>query len=318
MQNDIMCATATCKEALLFSYKLRSTTNEANKQSEMINHIIESLKLEDCIDTKIGNDIIRGMSGGEKKRTSVGCELITNPSLIFLDECTSGLDSFTALNTLKILKKLTEKEKKCIIATLHQPSSDIFNMIDILLILCKGNVVYYGSSKNVLSYFSYLGYECPKYSNIAEYVVNCTQQNSEFFIEAWKKHINFSDYDQLSPSTKQASSFCNQLLLIMQREIQIFIRDPRPSKMRFIQTVLMALLVGILYWSLPYDHDGLRNRYGAIFFLTANQSMDVGIISSISIFPEQRLLFKKERNNNMYYTTSYFIAKSLITIPEQA
>ena len=88
MQIDIMCATAKGKEALLFSSKLRS--NKDNKQQiNMINHVTTSLKLEDCQNTKIGNDAIRGMSGGEKKRTSVGCELVTNPSLIFLDEPTS-------------------------------------------------------------------------------------------------------------------------------------------------------------------------------------------------------------------------------------
>ena len=156
MQNDIMCPTATCNETLLFSSKLRSTNN-INKQLEIIQHVTKSLKLDDCGNTKVGNESIRGMSGGEKKRTSVGCELITNPSLIFLDEPTSGLDSFTALKTLQILKNLTSKEDKQVIATIHQPSSDIFNMIDILLLLAKGNVVYYGQCKNVIKYFANLG-----------------------------------------------------------------------------------------------------------------------------------------------------------------
>ena len=84
MQNDIMCATATGQEALRFSSKLRSNKSP-EEQAAIIEHVTASLKLEDCRDTRVGNDAIRGMSGGEKKRTSVGVELVTEPELIFLD-----------------------------------------------------------------------------------------------------------------------------------------------------------------------------------------------------------------------------------------
>ena len=86
MQNDIMCATATGEEALYFSSRLRSEKTK-EEQNEIIEHVIESLKLDSCRNTRVGNDAIRGMSGGEKKRTSVGVELVTEPELIFLDVC---------------------------------------------------------------------------------------------------------------------------------------------------------------------------------------------------------------------------------------
>ena len=84
-------ATATAEEALTFSSKLRSTKT-LEEQQKIINHVIESLKLTDCTDTRVGNDAIRGMSGGEKKRTSVGVELVTEPELIFLDVRYSMID----------------------------------------------------------------------------------------------------------------------------------------------------------------------------------------------------------------------------------
>ena len=87
LQNDIMCPTASCQEALLFSSKLRGDPIQKpiNKQLEIIENVISSLKLKDCRSTRIGNDTLRGMSGGERKRTSVGIELVVEPSLIFLD-----------------------------------------------------------------------------------------------------------------------------------------------------------------------------------------------------------------------------------------
>ena len=233
------------------------------------------------------------------------------------------MDSFTALKTLDILKNLTSKQGKQVIATIHQPSSEIFDMIDTLVLLAKGHVVYYGPRSDVIQYFDRLGYQCPQYTNIADYVVNRVQENSEFFIEKWKQYekeyidLDFQTYDILYPQKQQNSSFTTQCIELFKRECQIIARDPRPSKIRFGQTVAFALLTGLLYYQLPYTQTGLRNRFGAVFFLTVNSSM-AGLIGTIIVFPEQRLLFERERDANMYYTTTYLIAKFLIGVPETA
>ena len=93
MQSDIMCPTATAAEALYFSSRLRSEKSQ-QEQDEIIEHVIKSLKLDACRDTRVGNEAIRGMSGGEKKRTSVGLELVTEPALIFLDVCCDYVHPF--------------------------------------------------------------------------------------------------------------------------------------------------------------------------------------------------------------------------------
>lgn len=84
--------------------------------------MIDDLGLGNCADTWIGGEFFKGISGGERKRTSIGVELITNPSVIFLDEPTTGLDSETALNCISVLKKMAH-EGRTIISTIHQPSS---------------------------------------------------------------------------------------------------------------------------------------------------------------------------------------------------
>ena len=82
-----------------------------------------------CADTRIGNVMLRGISGGERKRTSIGVELLTNPSMIFLDEPTTGLDSSTAYNVINLLKKISGNGRT-VITTIHSPSCDIFNIFD--------------------------------------------------------------------------------------------------------------------------------------------------------------------------------------------
>ena len=111
--------------------------------------------LQECANTKIGNSLIRGVSGGERKRTSIGVELLTNPSMVFLDEPTTGfyidiiynnikikgLDSATSFNVLNILKNLA-LGGRTIISTVHQPSSEIFGTFDKLLLMVQCKIIY--------------------------------------------------------------------------------------------------------------------------------------------------------------------------------
>jgi ABC-type multidrug transport system ATPase subunit len=90
---------------------------------QRINDLMNRLGLESCQNTRVGDHVIKGCSGGERKRTSIGYELITNPNLLFLDEPTSGLDSNTAQRIIEMLKKECKNYNITMIATIHQPSS---------------------------------------------------------------------------------------------------------------------------------------------------------------------------------------------------
>lgn len=122
MQTDILMQTLTVRETLEFAaaLKLSLPTEERNTR---IMRLIRDLKLEKCVDVMIGGTEIKGISGGEKKRTSIAFELISDPQVIFLDEPTSGLDSLTAYVIVWYMKKLASAQNKTIAMTIHQPSS---------------------------------------------------------------------------------------------------------------------------------------------------------------------------------------------------
>ena len=103
--------------------------------------MIKELGLTRCKNTKVGNSLIRGVSGGERKRTSIGVELLTNPSMLFLDEPTTGLDSSTALQVVELLKILSRRGVN-VMTTIHQPSTEIFHSFEKLILICKGNILY--------------------------------------------------------------------------------------------------------------------------------------------------------------------------------
>jgi ABC-type multidrug transport system ATPase subunit len=113
-----------------------------------------------CQNSFVGNELIRGISGGEKKRLNIGTELVTDPSLIFLDEPTSGLDSFNAQSAMQMMLKLAQNSRT-VITTIHQPRSSIFRMFDSLLLISEGRCVYFGAANESINYFHTRGYLCP-------------------------------------------------------------------------------------------------------------------------------------------------------------
>ena len=115
--------------------------------------LIDDLGLTSCQDTLVGSIEKKYISGGERKRTAIGVELITDPQIILCDEPTSGLDSMNATNIAKILQRLARRRNKTIVSTIHQPNSEAFSYCDRLILLADGHIVYQGKAKNSFEYF---------------------------------------------------------------------------------------------------------------------------------------------------------------------
>ncbi|CAD7957899.1 unnamed protein product [Amoebophrya sp. A120] len=119
---------------------------KTDPQEQRVHEVIRRLGLSHAKDTLIGNHLTRGVSGGERKRVAVACELLSNPPVLFLDEPTSGLDAVAALELVRYLKQIARAENRLIVCVIHQPSSYVFSLFDkaILMkygeILCEGRV----------------------------------------------------------------------------------------------------------------------------------------------------------------------------------
>lgn len=152
MQDDVLFDILTPKETFNFVCKLKenSTQEEIDKK---IDKLLDDLQLKKCQNTLIGNQSKKGISGGERKRTSIGVEILSNPSILFLDEPTSGLDSQTSFTIITYLGELAKRENKAVIFTIHQPSSNIFGLFDKLLLMNRGKMVYQGAPNGVIKYF---------------------------------------------------------------------------------------------------------------------------------------------------------------------
>jgi ABC-type multidrug transport system ATPase subunit len=172
MQDDLLYESLTVYETLYFAALLRLPRQMSKAAKlERVSTVITALGLDKCKNTIIGSYFRRGISGGERKRVSVGHELLINPSIVLLDEPTSGLDSTTALQLVESLRALASGGR-AIITTIHQPSSRLYQLLDKLMLLCDGHVMYYGKAHMAADWFHKLGFTLPYGTNVADFILD--------------------------------------------------------------------------------------------------------------------------------------------------
>jgi ABC-type multidrug transport system ATPase subunit len=192
MQDDLLFDILTPRETLMFVSKLRRYLTQQEYEKE-VDNLMEELKLTKCKDTRVGNASRKGISGGERKRVSIGVEIISNPSILFLDEPTSGLDSQTSFIVIDFLKGLAQSKNMIVIFTIHQPSSNIFSLFDRLILLNKGQGVYQGATLGVIPYFAKIGFPLGEKSNPADALMHIMENQTARLDRKAKNDLEMMD-----------------------------------------------------------------------------------------------------------------------------
>jgi ATP-binding cassette subfamily G (WHITE) protein 2 len=171
-QDDLLHPHLTVTETLVFTSLLRlPNTFTKDEKVQHAEAVITQLGLTSCKNSIIGGSFVRGVSGGERKRVSIGQEMLINPSLLFLDEPTSGLDSTTAQRIVSTLWELSNGGRT-VVMTIHQPSSRLFYMFHKVLLLSEGNTLYFGRGSGAMEYFSSVGYSPLVAMNPADFLLD--------------------------------------------------------------------------------------------------------------------------------------------------
>ena len=187
-QEDLLMETLTVYETVLYSALLRLPRDmslEAKKFRTL--ETMQELGILGIKDSRIGGSGFtpggskqgRGISGGEKRRVSIACELVTSPSILFCDEPTSGLDAYNAFNVVQSLVTLARTYNRTVIFSIHQPRSNIVALFDKLLLLAEGRTVYSGPLSQCAGYFESVGYPCPPGFNIADFLIDLTARRTD-------------------------------------------------------------------------------------------------------------------------------------------
>lgn len=339
MQEDALFPTQTPRESILLAATLRKVP-EPEKATDKV---IEALGLEKCADSLCGSKLLRGISGGEKRRTSIAVEIVSQPKLLFLDEPTSGLDSYSAYTCVKTLKSLSE-QGQTIGMTLHQPSSEIFHLCDKVIFLVDTHILYSGPVNRLAEHFAACGYVNPPDYNVCDYVVFLMQTESPAQLNALREKLlarTSEPSGEASPNTLEMtqrsrniermatkeiyakmrkSSLCTQIRWLFRREYSDVYRDKGTLIARFGIVTFLNLLYGVIFFQtgdVTATADGgytVNSHFGALT-MVAIGCMFGSAQPELLKFPMARPVFIREYASGLYGTTAYVFSKTLVDMP---
>ncbi|KAH6563267.1 hypothetical protein BASA62_008693 [Batrachochytrium salamandrivorans] len=347
-QDDVVFRNLSVYDTLMYSALLRlpSSIPKAEKVAR-VESVIASLGLQGCRDTWIGDSDNRGISGGERKRVSIGIELVTDPQILFLDEPTSGLDAFNSLNIVSTIKQLAAKQGKIVLMTIHQPRTDILELFDKIILLSMGRCLWFGNTRDALESFENLDYPLPPKTNPSDFfmdIMTLDQRSKELrdasqaridrFVAAYDiiRQNTFSSTNMLAPTpistpglksgnslvnrtrTEWPSSWLGEVMVLLHRNMVDLSRDKASIGTTIGQGLFLMLVLGFIYFKMTNDTGGVQSRIGLLFFLCINQTFAV-VMPNISVFPLQRQIIKRERSAGSYRSSSAFVAKLISSLP---
>ncbi|CAM6031546.1 unnamed protein product, partial [Sphagnum compactum] len=317
LQQDIFFTGLTLRETLDYTAMLRLPEKMPKSEKlRCVDHILEVLELTSCQHTKIGDYMNRGLSGGEKKRANIAQELLTNPSIMLLDEPTSGLDSHAASEMISSLQRYAAQEHKTVVMTVHQPSSQMFHLFDRLLLLCRGQTAYFGDVNKVVDFFQDIGFQMKPHYNPADFIYDAV-------FEVDGKHLWMDSHSHSSSTSGDSqdnefpfgypTGFCTQFKILSKRNF----KDARPrmlSKLNWLQTVVLGIMAGSLWYQLPRNEASLHDIQGWMFF-SQTYWMLFALFGALSSFPPEREVIYKERRSGAYRLSAYYLAKMVGELP---
>lgn len=179
MQDDLLYPMLTVEETLMFSaeFRLPRSLSKRRKRAR-VQVLIDQLGLRNAANTVIGDEGHRGVSGGERRRVSIGIDIIHDPIILFLDEPTSGLDSTSAFMVVKVLQRIAQSGS-IVIMSIHQPSSRILNLLDRMIFLSHGQTVFNGSPASLPQFFAEFGRPIPENENKTEFALDLIRELEE-------------------------------------------------------------------------------------------------------------------------------------------
>ncbi|KAJ1831477.1 hypothetical protein LPJ63_004251 [Coemansia sp. RSA 2711] len=344
-QDDIMHSMLTVQETLSYAAKLRLSDAQytAEQKSQRVAEIIKQLRLSGIKGSRIGSAKTRGVSGGERKRVSIGAELLTDPDLLFLDEPTSGLDSNSSQLVVELVKQVASERQIGAMMTIHQPSARIFNTFDKVILLSQGHVVYFGPTSSAIEYFAGIGFHCPVHENPADYFIDLMTldyRTEELLAESQARVVGLAESFQqhrakgeqsieslVEDKTETGSSTLSSLAsadsrnswmvefkTLAHRDWTNLTRNLMFLISQGFQSLVTALIVGFMFFYLKHDAISIQNRLGVLFVMVLNSTFPV-VMPSMQAYLEERDIMHRERASAVYRVTSFYVSKAITFMP---
>ncbi|CAN0914235.1 ABC transporter G family member 5 [Linum grandiflorum] len=345
-QRDTLFPLLTVEETLTFIAKLRIPDAEIGSR---VGSLIEELGLSHVAHTRVGDEScrVRGISGGERRRVSIGVGVIHDPRVLILDEPTSGLDSSSALQIVGMLKAMAETRGRTIVVSIHQPGFRIIKLFGSIFFMADGSGLFQGSVDQLGSRMRSIGLEVPGHVNVVEFAMEsidsfreavrcdsyeirnlrqkrtekCTLQqlfddvnhgNRIVDEETAIINVGFDDLD-FRIWDQYPNSWFRETVILTHRFSKNIYRTKELFAGRSIQMLISGLVLGSVFSNVKQDLVGAREQVGLFaFILTFLLSCTT---EALPIFLQELEIFKNETSSKSYRVSSYAVANSLVYLP---
>jgi ABC transport system ATP-binding/permease protein len=345
-QDDLLIEELTVFQNLFFNARLCFGTDSEQRINEKVIKTLTDLGLYETRDLKVGSPLEKTISGGQRKRLNIALELIREPSVLFVDEPTSGLSSRDSENIMDLLKELSLKGK-LIFVVIHQPSSEIYKMFDKMLILDVGGYpIFYGNPVDAVIYFKRLIHhvkceesECELCGNVnPEQIFNIIETKvldeyghhtpnrkhspaewSNYYREQIESGLELAPHETTKPEkTLRIPGWFSQLKIFIQRDVLSKLANTQYVLINFLEAPLLAFILAFLvryYNTDEFLHHGYifgeNENVPAYLFMAVVVALFIGLTVSAEEIIKDRKIRKREKFLNLS-NSSYLMSKVVI------
>nr|XP_017250971.1 PREDICTED: pleiotropic drug resistance protein 3-like [Daucus carota subsp. sativus] len=309
---------------------------------EFVTEVLQMIELEDIQDSIVGIPGVSGISFEQRKRLTIAVELVSNPSILFMDEPTSGLDARAAAIVMRVVKNIV-RTKRTVVCTIHQPSIDIFEAFDELILMKRGGQIIYSGelgqhSSKLIEYFENIP-GVPKIQenyNPATWMLEVSSLTAEARHEidlsklykesslCWKTKVRARELhspgrgsEELQFPTRFMQNEWEQFKACLWKQNLSYWRSPKYNLARLTFVTVASFLLGAILWGKGKeinDEQDLYNIVGSLFIF--QQFLGIGNCNSIlSLIATERSVVYRERFAGMYSSWTYSLAQVIVEIP---
>ena len=324
--DDVLPATSTVRELLQFHAALRGPERTAVELSVAVQRVMDALGLTRVAASYVGNVHTRGLSGGEKRRLSIGIELVADAcEILALDEPTSGLDSTSSRAVIDALR-VVAASGRAVLLSVHQPSGALFACFDrVILLSSSGELLYFGANGAALTGFFEPRGVLNGQSSVPELLLDaahCSADEARVLREAFELHRagDAAELEQLvaahasdsPPSEHKARGWLDQFTHLSTRSLKNAVRHPSLVATNIVANLAVALACSVLYHGVTNDLQGALNRGGLFFFLTAFTMLSC--LADVGVWADERATFMRERAAGAYAPMPFLLAKLMAEV----
>ncbi|KAG0026003.1 hypothetical protein BGZ81_006694 [Podila clonocystis] len=324
----------TVRETLCYAAELgMGPTLSKHERHAKVEEILDLIGLRECADVMVGSAENRGISGGQRRRVSIGIQLLIEPACLFLDEPTSGLDAVTAMSVVQTLKTVAASGRT-VVCTIHQPRYDIWKEFDnVVLLLTGGRLAYAGKANEIIGHFVRAGHVIPELVNPPDFIIDTAsinfrspelERSSRATVEALAAGYQLAkaaqgpmppnaDSTPIGSRVPHYAGLVRATPILIRRSFTNTFRQKGRYFNRVIQPLIIVVMALIFFGRLSHSHNEVLDRLG-LFQQLMNVTL-ASLMANIDIFPRERDVAFREITNGGYSATAFLLSYTANEFP---